>query len=45
MVAEAAAFLVPYALIAMPFGRGTGLKQMVLELRPGWGRRSNGGAE
>ena len=45
VVAEAAAFLALYALIAMPFGRGTGLKQMVLELRPGWGRRSKGGTE
>ncbi|MGH7741227.1 MAG: lipopolysaccharide biosynthesis protein, partial [Candidatus Eiseniibacteriota bacterium] len=45
MAGEAVAFLAPYALIAYPLGRGTGLRQMMLELRPAWGRRSDGGAE
>jgi O-antigen/teichoic acid export membrane protein len=42
MTAEAGAFIALYALLALPFGRGTGLKQMLRELRPGWGRRSDG---
>jgi O-antigen/teichoic acid export membrane protein len=45
MTIEAAGFLVPYALLAYPFGRGTGLKQMLLELRPAWWRRTEGGSE
>jgi O-antigen/teichoic acid export membrane protein len=38
MAIGAAAFIAPYALLAYPFGRGTGLRQMILDLRPG--RRS-----
>ena len=33
-------FLPLYALLAYPFGRGTGLRQMLAELRPGWSRRA-----
>ncbi|HTM56822.1 MAG TPA: oligosaccharide flippase family protein [Candidatus Udaeobacter sp.] len=33
-------FLPVYALFAYPFGRGTGLRQMLAELRPGWSRRA-----
>ena len=45
MAAEGIAFLAPYALIAYPFGRGAGLRQMILELRPAWGRRTDGGEQ
>ena len=45
MAIEAMAFLAPYALLAYPFGRGTGLKQMILDLRPAWSRRTEGGSE
>jgi O-antigen/teichoic acid export membrane protein len=35
MAFGAAAFIAPYALLAYPFGRGTGLRQMILDLKPG----------
>ena len=39
MLTELAIFLPLYALLAYPFGRGTGLRQMLMELRPAWTRR------
>jgi O-antigen/teichoic acid export membrane protein len=34
-------FLPAYAVVAYPFGRGAGLKQMLSEIRPAWMKRSS----
>ncbi len=43
MLAESAIFLPLYAAVAHPFARGTGLRQMLMELKPGWTRRTDNG--
>ena len=40
MLVQLAIFAPVYAALAYPFGRGTGLKQMLAELRPAWMRRA-----
>ncbi|MBI1798834.1 MAG: oligosaccharide flippase family protein [Candidatus Eisenbacteria bacterium] len=41
MLVELALFLPLYSVLAYPFGRGTGLRQMMTDLRPAWMRRAD----